>query len=251
MHEWLTGLVAGMRLGHLKVKACSIFLLSQIALGSPRTAARIVLLDGLTEACAACCSAEVDATLTMNTGLLINNLAALGGEEAVRALTADNTLIQNLTRLLDLAQDAPTLQRLTGVFNHLSRSEDSAKCLHALCVMAALRRVTERPHVLILANMLNLPPCKGSLEAQQVYVALATMAMANISVRQETSASVVLAHNKPALKMVVHFLRCHFAKRDLVSCRKRPNRVKRDLLSNKSALKVVVRFLRYAKFQFC
>ena len=194
-NELLMGLVAGMRLGHLKVKASAIFLLSQIALGGPRTAARIALLDGLPEACAACCSAEGDAVLTMNSALLINNLAALGGEEAVQALTTDNSLMQNLTRLLDSAQDAPTLQRLTGVFNHLSRSEDSAKCLHALGVMAALRRVTERPHAL------------GSVEAQQAYVALAIMAMANIAVRQEHHAPVVSAPDKPALKLVVHFLR--------------------------------------------
>ena len=158
------GLVAEMRLGHLKVKASAIFLLSQIALGGPHTAARIALLDGLTKACAASCSAEGDAVLTMNTALLINNLAALGGEEAVQV-------------------------------NHLSRSEDSAKCLHAVGVVAALRRVTERPHAL------------GSVEAQQAYAALALMAMANIAVRQEHHAPVVSAQDKPALKLVVHFLR--------------------------------------------
>ena len=203
MPEWLLGLVAGMGLGTLKMQSSSVFLLSQIALAGPHTAQRIALLDGLTGACAACSSANADATLTVNTALLINNLAALGGEEAVGALTADDALMRNLTRLLDSAQDAPTLQRLTGVFNHLSRSEDSAKCLHALGIMPALRRVTQRPHV------------SGSVEAHEAYVGLASMAMANIAVRQEHHAPELSAQDKPAIKSIVRFLRCAVEKTDV------------------------------------
>ena len=53
--------------------------------------------------------------LTLNTALLINNLSALGGEEAVGALTADMTLMRHLASWLDQAHDAATLQRLTGM----------------------------------------------------------------------------------------------------------------------------------------
>lgn len=53
--------------------------------------------------------------LTLGTALLINNLSALGGEEAVEALTADRTLMRHLASWLDEAHDAATLQRLTGI----------------------------------------------------------------------------------------------------------------------------------------
>ena len=102
--------------------------------------------------------------------LLINNLAALGGDEAARILTADSELMRELAKLLERANDAETLQRLTGVFNHLSRSVQSATSLHAHGVMATLRSVARRPNV------------SGSHEAHEAYVGLANMAMANIGV---------------------------------------------------------------------
>lgn len=49
-----------------------------------------------------------------NAFLLINNLAALGGEDAVGALTADSALMRELAGWLDSSMDADTLQRLAG-----------------------------------------------------------------------------------------------------------------------------------------
>ena len=63
-----------------------------------------------------------EAALTQISALLINNLADMGGEDAVRVLSAHGMLVRELATWLDSAHDAATLQRLTGVFNHLSRS---------------------------------------------------------------------------------------------------------------------------------
>ena len=112
MTEWLLGLVAGMGLGNLKIRSSSVFLLSQIALAGPHTAQRIALLDGLTWACAACSSADADATLTVNTALLINNLAALGGEEAVGASGARRTARYSYWRKRACASAPPPVPSL-------------------------------------------------------------------------------------------------------------------------------------------
>ncbi len=63
-----------------------------------------------------------EAALTQISALLINNLADMGGEDAVRVLSAHGMLVRELATWLDSAHDAATLQRLTGVFNRLSRS---------------------------------------------------------------------------------------------------------------------------------
>jgi hypothetical protein len=83
-------------------------------IAGPAVASRIANLLGLVEACGKAASSSEE-ELTLNTALLINNLAALGGEEAVVALTRDETLMRQLASWLDDAHDAATLQRLTGM----------------------------------------------------------------------------------------------------------------------------------------
>lgn len=179
------------------MKAYSVFLLSQLALAGPNASVEIATLAGITDACFSSLRSK-DEKMALNTALLINNCAALGGEPAVEALTANGNLVHELGTWLDNANDADTLQRLTGVFNHLSRSTTSASALHAHGIMDHLERLTERDCI------------SGSVEAHQAYVGLANMAMANIATRQEHHALVI--HNAvatpTAIKSIVHFLEC-------------------------------------------
>ena len=177
---FLLGLVEAIRFGALhsaeNIESWAVFLLSQLALAGPTVAATIALLPGFTASCLSAMShgAGVSENLAVYTALLVNNVAALGGEEAIRALTMSGELVRELGSWLDDAHDAGTLQRLTGCFNHLSRSAESAKSLHEHGIMDALRRLSSRPAV------------AGSSEAREAYVGLANMAMANIAVRQVT-----------------------------------------------------------------
>ena len=66
-----------------------------------------------------------------NTSLLLNNLAAQGDTHAVSVLSGHGMLMRELAAWLDNAHDAATLQRLTGVFNHLSRSVVRHAWMHA------------------------------------------------------------------------------------------------------------------------
>jgi len=110
------GLMCALEAGSSEVKAHGVFLLSQLAIAGPEAAMRIALLPGLPEACCrALCSTSKSEKLTLSWALLVNNVAALGGEEAVRVLTAHSMLVHELGAWLDSAQDAATLQRLTGV----------------------------------------------------------------------------------------------------------------------------------------
>ena len=124
--------------------------------------------------------------------------AALGGEEAVEALTGNGKLMQQLVHRLDNSHNSSTLQRLTGVFNHLSRSEESARALQAHGVHDALRRLVGRADV------------SGSGEE---YVGLANMAMANIVVHQEHHIPQLDRSQIPAIKSIVGFLQCALEKR--------------------------------------
>ena len=57
-----------------------------------------------------------------NTALLVNNVAGVGGDEAINILSRCKPLISILVELLS-SHDAPVvLQRFVGCFNHLSRS---------------------------------------------------------------------------------------------------------------------------------
>lgn len=57
-----------------------------------------------------------------NAALLVNNVAGVGGDEAVTILCKCKPLILNLVELLS-SHDAPVvLQRFLGCINHLSRS---------------------------------------------------------------------------------------------------------------------------------
>ena len=119
----LPALVRAVEQGAPHLQASGLFLLSQIALAGPATAVEIAALPGLPEVCyAVIIQQNSSETLTNPTALLLNNLAALGGEDAVRVLSAHGKLVRELAAWLDNAHDAASLQRLTGVFNHLSRS---------------------------------------------------------------------------------------------------------------------------------
>ena len=119
----LPALVQAVKQGSHGMQTSGLFLLSQIALVGPDTAVEISVLPGLAEACYVVITQDNSPeTLTNTTALLINNMAALGGEDAVRVLSAHGMLMRELAACLDYANDAATLQRLTGVFNHLSRS---------------------------------------------------------------------------------------------------------------------------------
>lgn len=109
------GLMCAAEHGSADVRACGVFMLSQLAIAGPETAAKIALLPGLAEACCSAISSRAHSEkLALNWALLVNNVAALGGEEAARLLTAHRKLAQELGAWLDGVHDAATLQRLTG-----------------------------------------------------------------------------------------------------------------------------------------
>lgn len=198
--QMLSGLVTVIQKGSSVAVVHAVFLLSQLALVSPKTSLTISLLPGLTEGCCKSFTAgrkagKTSESLALNTALMVNNLSALGGEEAIQALTANGELVRELGAWLENASDAETLQRLTGVFNHLSRSTQSARALHAHGIVQALERLTSRK-------------VGGSPQSREAYLGLANMAMANIVVRQvkPTGASLHLTQT-PAIKSVVKFLR--------------------------------------------
>lgn len=206
--QMLTGLVAVIQTRASGAVVHAVFLLSQLALVGPETAQRISLLPGLAEACCRSIAGgrqtgAKSESLALNTALMVNNVSALGGEEAIQALTAHGELVRELGAWLDNASDAETLQRLTGVFNHLSRSIQSARALHAHGIMKALERVTARK-------------VGGSVESHEAYHGLANMAMANIAVRQVKQKNARLdATQKPAVKSVVSFLKLAIEGRQL------------------------------------
>jgi len=201
MDGLLEGLIAAVERGSHQMQSSSLFLLSQVALAGPATAIKLTRLPGLLEVCTGVLSSRAEEDRTLNAALLVNNLSALGGEEAVDLLTQDTALMRHLASWLDEAHDASTLQRLTGVFHHLSRSIQSARALHAHGVLDALRRLVTRPDV------------TGSEQAHAAFVGLAHMAMANIIVRQEHQSVELLAADTPALMSVVFFLDCALAGR--------------------------------------
>ena len=93
-----------------------------------------------------------------------------------------------------------------GVFNHLSRSKESARALQNHGIMETLRRLAAR------AGM------SGVAEAQEAYVGLANMAMANIAVGQDASCAAESTGSEikagsvrfkvSSIKSIVRFLKC-------------------------------------------
>ena len=186
------------------VKPTAAFLLSQIALAGQNIAIRIATLPSLPDACfKALLSTERASkeSLANETALLINNLAAMGGRKATIILTANPELMQELGFWLDNSHDAETLQCLAGIFNHLSRSVESASALQAIGVMDHLIAVTKRHNI------------EGSAVAHEAYVGLANMAMANIAAHQQHTVPTVFVSQTKEIKSIVGFLKCAIEKR--------------------------------------
>ena len=186
------------------VKPTAAFLLSQIALAGQNIAIRIATLPSLPDACfKALLSTERASkeSLANETALLINNLAAMGGRKATIILTANPELMQELGFWLDNSHDAETLQCLAGIFNHLSRSVESASALQAIGVMDHLIAVTKRHNI------------EGSAVAHEAYVGLANMAMANIAAHQQHTVPIVFVSQTKEIKSIVGFLKCAIEKR--------------------------------------
>ena len=186
------------------VKPTATFLLSQIALAGQNIAIRIATLPSLPDACFKALSSTERASkesLANETALHINNLAAMGGRKATIILTANSKLMQELGFWLDNSHDAETLQCLAGIFNHLSRSVESASALQAIGVMDHLIAVTKRHNI------------EGSAVAHEAYVGLANMAMANIAAHQQHTVPIVFVSQTKEIKSIVGFLKCAIEKR--------------------------------------
>ena len=154
--DMLPALLQAVEQGQNALQTSGLFLLSQITLTGTSTAVKIAELPGLPDACyEAIIQKHSSEKITQNSALLINNLAALGGEDAVRVLSAHGNLVRELAAWLDSAHDAATLQRLTGVFNHLSRSAVPFHREHTLLIQrdrilfdAAPLSASQREHIL-------------------------------------------------------------------------------------------------------
>ena len=109
------GLMCAAEHGSQDVRTHAVFVLSQLAIAGPEIAKQMALLPGLAEECCRAISTGSKAEgVTLNWALLVNNVAAMGGEDAARALTAHSMLVRELGAWLDGAHDTATLQRLTG-----------------------------------------------------------------------------------------------------------------------------------------
>lgn len=127
-------------------------------------------------------------------GLIVRQVSALGGDEAIHVLTQNPKLIELLKGWLRSADDASTLQRLAGVFQHLSRSPESARKLSAQGVLEALRDAASGKK-------------SGSSEARAAFMGLVNMAMANIVVRQQRQVLQIETSQIRGIKNIVGFLR--------------------------------------------
>ncbi len=152
----LPALAQAVEQGSHGLKTSGLFLLSQIALTGPCTAVEIAKLPGLLQACyETIMQKHSSEKMTQISALLINNLAAMGGEDAVRVLSAHGMLVRELATWLDNAHDAATLQRLAGVFNHLSRSAVRCPPLYVYEAAQSLHDAV-RPHVLAWRRSLRV-----------------------------------------------------------------------------------------------
>lgn len=108
-------------------------------------------------------------------------------------LTDNADLIRLLTGWLTATDDVATLQRLGGVFHHLSRSAKSARTLSDHGALEALRQVSASKQ-------------SGSAEACEAFVGLVNMAMANIIVRQQHQVLQIADSQIGGVRTIVHFL---------------------------------------------
>ena len=103
------GLMCAAEHGSQDVRTHAVFVLSQLAIAGPETAMQMALLPGLAEECCrAISSGSKSERVTLNWALLVNNVAAMGGEDAARALTAHSMLVRELGAWLDGAHDTAT-----------------------------------------------------------------------------------------------------------------------------------------------
>jgi hypothetical protein len=86
-----------------------------------------------------------------NTALLVNNVAGVGGDEAIAILCRCKPLIRILVELLSSHDSPAVLQRLVGCVNHLSRSIEVSCHTRGLFILLpvcnALRQAACRPAV--------------------------------------------------------------------------------------------------------
>ena len=111
----------------------------------------------------------------------------------MQVLTGNPDLIRLLTGWLTATDDVATLQRLGGVFHHLSRSPKSARTLSDHGALEALRQVSGSKQ-------------SGSPEAREALVGLVNMAMANIVVRQQHQVMQIAASQIGGIRTIVRFL---------------------------------------------
>lgn len=107
-------------------------------------------------------SSEENRCVRDNTALLVNNIAAIGGDEAVSVLCRCKPLIVILVELLALHNDGPVvLKRFVGCFNHLSRSD---KVCQIACdeVVANILSCNVNVLHLILISAFNSAVCSNA-----------------------------------------------------------------------------------------
>jgi hypothetical protein len=199
-----TGLMNAFVTGSHQVKTHAAFLLSQLAIAGRKTSVRMATMPGITNACfraLSSCENAASETLALDTALFVNNLAALGGHEAAEAISADGQLIKELGHWLEHSNDADTLQRLTGIFNHLSRSVASASALQMHGIRDLLHHLAERQDV------------TGNADAWIACIGLAHMAQGNIAVCQQHTVPELHKTDRSAIQIIMGFLQCALANR--------------------------------------
>jgi hypothetical protein len=209
-----------------KVKAAALLLLAYVALQGPLTAARIAMnpcLEQVGLGILSCTSRAMcgkgeeggegedeEGKVALHMLLLLNNLAAVGGEETAEALAGSKGLMRLVAACLISATERVRLEQLVGIINRLSQSQAGAQQLVGNGMAEVVAGVMERvaaaqgdddhdpcPRPTHPTSLTTLPPQAPAARAgvpppaldAPVLRTLAHMAMANMAAHTQGSVS--------------------------------------------------------------
>ena len=174
-----------------EANAQAALLMSQVALANAETSEQLVHMPGLLDTIARMLSGRHEHSVD-GAALLVNNLAGMGGLEAIMPMCKHEALMEALIERLETGTPLQ-LQRVVSATNHLTRSSVSAKALHKRRVPRILVRITNS---------------EDESSTAMAYKGLATMALANMCGKDH--ATDALSHVE-ALGTIANFLRAAVA----------------------------------------
>jgi len=184
------GLLAVVQCAYLRARENALLCLASIALSVDQAAliAENPELRGLLKDNILAGSPEVKESAA----LVVNNVAAMGGESAIQTLASDHSLMRALIDLIRVG-DGLQLMRAVSAFMHLSMSYRSAKCLARYDLGSVMLDVLRKDEV------------EGGEKTVQAFRALAEMTLANMAYFKDEAEE--LRSDAKAVASLVHFLR--------------------------------------------